>query len=269
MILEPVISLKVNGAGLTPHQLDVLLAVHQEGSQRKAGQKLGIATPVVHRYLFQMEAKTGVKLLKTSPLGTSLTVEGKQIALEYSALLARMKDDGATVVGGTISTEDLLLSVLSRLDGEAKYDLIIADDERNVRDFEAGLMDLVLLDDPLYAYEVDNAQIEEIAGDRLIHVDKGPSYMRYRYGAQRIGFRHLDSIGASYTVDGLTRYLPSLLRSNKSCFIAESLALRKGLKLSSSTDPNLLSYRILAIYRREKETISWLLRELKKERLDI
>ena len=254
---------------MTPHQLDVLLAVHQEGSQRRAGQKLKIATPVVHRYLAQMEAKVGARLLKTSASGTTLTEEGKQIALEYSALIARMEDGGATVVGGTILTEDLLLSVLSRLDGEAKYDLIIADDESNMKDFEAGLMDLVLLDDPLYAYEVENAQIEDIAADRLIHVDKGPSFMKYRYGAQRIGFRHLDSIGASYSIDGTTRYLPSLLRSNKSCFIAESLALKKGLKLSSATDPNLLAYRILAMFRVEKESISWLVRELKKERLDI
>ncbi len=269
MLLNPVISLKVNGAGLTPHQLDVLLAVHQAGSQRKAGEKLGIATPVIHRYLAQMEAKVGVKLLNTSPLGTNLTAEGKQIVSEYSALLTRMKDDGATVVGGTIMTEDLLLSVLSRLDGEAKYDLIIADDERNMKDFEAGMMDLVLLDDPLYAYEVDDAQIEDIAEDRLIHVDKGPSYLKYRYGAQRIGFRHLDSIGADYSVDGITRYLPTLLRSNKSCFIAESLALKKGLKLISATDPNLLTYRILALFRGEKESVSWLVRELKRERLDI
>jgi molybdenum-dependent DNA-binding transcriptional regulator ModE len=267
VLLKPVVSLKVNDAAFTPHQLDVLLAVHREGSKRKAGQKLGIATPVVHRYLSNMEAKAQVKLLKSSPSGTVLTEEGKQIALEYSALLARVKDDGATVVGGTISTEDLLLSAISRLDSESKYDLIIADDERNMKDFDAGLMDLVLLDDPLYAYEAENAQIDDIAEDRLIHVDKGPSYMMYRYGAQRIGFRHLDSNGIVYTIDGSTRYLPSLLRSNMSCFIAESLALKKGLKLSSATDPNLLSYRILALYHGEKEAVSWLLRELKRERL--
>ncbi len=269
MLLKPVISLRVNGASLTPHQLDVLLAVHQEGSQRKAGEKLGIATPVIHRYLAQMEAKVEFQLLKTSPLGTTLTLEGKQVVLEYSALLVRMKDDGATVVGGTILTEDLLLSVLSRLDGEAKYDLIIADDERNMKEFEAGLMDLVLLDDPLFAYDIENVQVEDIAEDRLIHIDKGPSYLEYRYGAQRIGFRHLDSIGTKYTIDGSTRYLPSLLRSNKSYFINESLALKKGLRLSSATDPNLLTYEILALHRGQKDTVSWLLRELKRERLGV
>lgn len=102
----------------------------------------------------------------------------------------------------------------------------------------------------------------------MIHLDKGPSYVRYRYGAQRIGFRHLDSLGLEYSIDGTSRYLPSLLRSNKSCFIAESLALKKGLKLSSATDPNLLAYRILALFRAEKDSITWLVRELKKERLD-
>ena len=71
-----------------------------------------------------------------------LSVKLLPIAQEYSALLARIKDTGSTVVGGTILTEDLLLSVLSRLDGEATYDLIIADDERNMKDFEAGLANL-------------------------------------------------------------------------------------------------------------------------------
>jgi hypothetical protein len=138
-----------------------------------------------------------------------------------------------------------------------------------MKDFKAGLMDLVLLDDPLYAYEIEDAQIDDIAEDRLIHIDKGPSYMKYRYGAQRIGFRHLDSIGIKYSIDSSTRYLPALFRSNKSYFINESLALKKGLRLSSATDPKLLTYWILAIHRGEKESVAWLLRELKRERLGV
>jgi len=267
MDLKPVVSLRVNGVALTPHQLDVLLAVYREGSQRRAAEKLELATPVVHRYLNQIERKVKARLLEASPIGTDLTEEGKKIALEYAALLERMKLGESIVVGCTIITEDLLLLVLSGLDSEAQYDLIISDDERNLKDFKAGLMDVVVLDDPLYAYEMEEGMFDEVGDDRMIHVEKGPSYLRFRYGAQRIGFRHLDATNVVYTIDGTVRSISPLLRSNKSYFINESLALKKGLKLMSATDPYLLTHKVLALYREESPEVMWLLRELKRERL--
>lgn len=267
MELEPVVSLRVNGVVLTPHQLEVLLMVHRTGSQRKAGEKLGLATPVVHRYLGQIERKAQVRLLTTSPMGTALTEEGEKVAMEYLALLERMKQGDSVVVGCTIVTEELLLSVLSRLDAEAKYDLIVSDDERNLKDFKAGMMDVVVLDDPLFAYELEEADFEEIGEDRLIHVDRGGTYLRFRYGAQRIGFRHLEATGRAFKVEGTTRSLAAMVRSNLSFFINESLALRKGFRLASSTDPNLLFHKILALYHGHRPEVDWLLRELRKERL--
>ena len=265
--LEPVVSLRVNGVAITPHQLEVLLAVYREGSQRKAGDKLGLATPVVHRYLNQIEKKARMKLLRASPSGTTLTKEGERVALEYMALLERMRLGDSVVVGCTIVTEELLLATLSRMDGEAKYDLIISDDERNLKDYKAGMMDVVVLDDPLFAYELEEANFEEVGEDRLIHVDKGGNYLKFRYGAQRIGFRHLEASGNPFRVEGTTRSMAALLRSNLSFFVNESLAFRKGLKLTSSTDPNLLSHKILALYQKQRPEVDWLLRELKRERL--
>jgi DNA-binding transcriptional LysR family regulator len=267
MRLDPVVSLRINGAALTPHQLEVLLAVYREGSQKRAAEKLGLAVPVAHRYLQQVERKVRAKLLEATPTGTKLTEEGKRIALEYAALLERMKLGGSTVVGCTILTEDLLLTVLSKLDEEAAYDLIISDDERNLKDFKAGMMDLVVLDDPLYAYEMEDALFEEVGEDRLIHVKRGAEYLRFRYGAQRIGFRHLESTHQPYSVVGTTRSLPTLLRSNSSFFVNESLASKKGLKLRSATDPEQLKHKILALHAVEKDEIAWLLRELKRERV--
>jgi DNA-binding transcriptional LysR family regulator len=265
--VEPVVSLRVNGVALTPHQLDVLLAVYRKGSQRKAAEQLGLAVPVVHRYLAQVEAKCGAALLITTPRGTELNDDGKGIAQEYAALIERMRLGESTVIGGTIITEELLLAVLSRLDPEAMYDLVISDDERNIKDFKAGLMDVVLLDDPLAAYDMEEVGFEEAAEDRLLHIDRGEKYVRFRYGAQRLGFRHLDSMQRSYSIEGTSRSVSALVRGNRSFFVNESLALRRGLRLSSSTDPELLKHKILAIYRKEDQEIDWLLRELRKERL--
>lgn len=267
MDVEPVVSLRVNGVALTPHQLEVLFAVYKEGSQRKAAERLHLAVPVVHRYLAQIEAKCRTKLLTASPLGTELNQDGLLLAREYSALLERMRTGGSVVVGGTMVTEELLLNVISRLDNEANYDLIISDDERNLKDYRAGMMDVVLLDDPLAAYEMEDVQFEEVAEDRLLHVDRGPAFVRFRYGAQRIGFRHLDSVGFKYSVEGTARSIGSLMRGNRSFFINESLALRRGLKLTSATDPVLLKHRILVLFGRTSPEVEWLLRELRKERL--
>jgi DNA-binding transcriptional LysR family regulator len=268
MRIEPVVSLRVNGVGLTPHQLEVLLEVYRQGSQRKAAERLGLATPVVNRALVQIESKTRTRLVEATPSGTSLNQDGMKLAREYSALLERMKKGEAVVVGGTVLTEDLLLSALSHLDQEADYEMVISDDERNLRDLRAGLMDVVLLDDPLYAYETEGAQFEEVAEDRLLYVDKGERHLQLRYGAQRIGFRHLDTIGRRYSIEGRTRSLPQLLRSNRSFFVNESLALRKGLKIVSAIDPQLLSHKILALFFEERPEVSWLLRELRRERLE-
>jgi DNA-binding transcriptional LysR family regulator len=264
--LEPRVSLEVNGVDLTSHQLEVITAIYRNGSQRSAARSLGISSPVLNRYLRQIEAKIRLKLAESTPTGTVLTADGERIAREYEALGVRMSKSSALVVGCTIITEDLLLSSLSKVDPEGKFDLVISDDQRNLKDFHAGMMDLVVLDDPLYAFEENEALFEEIGFDRLLHVDRGSTYLRFQYGAQRIGFKHLEVSGKTYRIERTERSLASLMRSNMSFFINESLAARKGLKMKSDTDPRLLRHEIMALYHEERPDITSLLQELKKQR---
>ncbi len=248
--------MEVNGTDLTSHQLEVITAIYRHGSQRSAARSLGITTPVLNRYVRQIEAKTNLKLAESTPSGTILTSDGEKIAREYEALRARMSKTTALVVGCTIITEDLLLSSLSRIDPEGRFDLVISDDQRNLRDFRAGMMDLVVLDDPLYAFDESEALFDEIGFDRLLHVDRGANYLRFLYGAQRIGFKHLEVTGKTYRVERTERSLTSLMNSNMSFFVNESLAARKGLKIKSDTDPRLLRHEIMALYHEERPDIS-------------
>lgn len=264
MEIEPSVSLRINGVTVTVRQLEVLAAVYSEGSQARAAEKLGISTPVLHRQLTQVQKRIGSRLIESSPTGTRLTPEGLHVVREYFALLERTRSAESTVVGCSIVTEDLLLSALSDLgDG---YDLIISDDQRNLKDFRAGLMDVVILDDPLYVFDMDDAVWEEVAEDYLIHVNRGRRYFRFRYGAQRIGFRHLDSINVDYTVEGTVSYLPSLINSQHSFFLNHSLAVRKGYNLRTSTDPSLLTHKILAVMVERTEKIDRLLKVLRERR---
>ena len=263
--IRPLVALLVGGRRLTTRQLEVLSAVHWEGSQNRAAARLGISTSVLNRYISQAEAKVGQSLVVTSPGGSELNELGMRVAMEYEALEARMKRGASTVVGGTIVTEELLLNALSKIDRQGVCELIISDDARNLKDFQAGMMDVMVLDDPLYLYDLEGVNWQEVAADRLLHVDNGPRYARFMYGAQRIGFRHLDMAGVSYEAEGAFRSLSALQRSGRSFFVNESLALRKGLALRSATDPSQLEHRINAVYRTESEFVRKLTSALRQE----
>ena len=94
-----------------------------------------------------------------------------------------------------------------------------------------------------------------------------PTYLRFLYGAQRIGFKHLEATGREYRIERTERSLAFLARSNLSYFVNESLAARKGLKLKSDTDPRLLRHEIMALYHEERADVTALLLELKKQRV--
>jgi hypothetical protein len=93
------------------------------------------------------------------------------------------------------------------VDPEGRFDLIISDDQRNLKDLRAGMMDMVVLDDPLYALDESDALFDEIGFDRLLHVDRGPTYLRFLYGAQRIGFKHLEMSGKDFRIERTERSL--------------------------------------------------------------
>lgn len=263
--VEPSIALKVGRKRLTTRQLEVIQAVQEEGSQNRAAHRLGISTSVLNRYLGQIEGKLGQPLLAASPTGTVLNETGERIAQEFKALEHRLRRGGEVVVGGTIITEELLLNTLSRVDPQGETELILSDDRRNLKDFQAGLMDILLVDDPLYLFELEEVRWQEIATDRLIHIDNGPRYARFAYGAQRIGFQSLDAEGVEYSVEGNYRSVPALLASGRSFFINESLVLRRGLRLRSATDPSKLEHRINAIYRKETPFVRKVVSALRRE----
>jgi molybdenum-dependent DNA-binding transcriptional regulator ModE len=265
--IEPSVSLVIGGKKITSRQLEALVAVYEEGSQNRAARSLGISTPVLHRYLTQLEERAGSSLTITSKRGTRLTREGRAVVREFMALKGRARSGESVRVGCSIITEDLLLNVLSKIDTMGPYDLIISDDERNIKDFRAGLMDVVILDDPIYAFEFEDAKWEEVAEDYLIHIKRGERYMRFRYGAQRIGFLHLESVGKEYEILGTVRSLPMLLRPKISFFLNQSYAAKKGLELKTSTHPQLLMHKIIAMYSDESREVERLINEMRRKRL--
>ncbi|MCL2333971.1 MAG: LysR family transcriptional regulator [Candidatus Methanoplasma sp.] len=252
----------INGKLITNRQLETLAAVAKAGSKTAAAKKLGISVPVVHRYIAAIEEAVGSPITISTPAGTKLNEEGMRILETYVTTELRCSDDHNFTVCCSPVTEDLMMSVLSALK-MTDVELVVSDDLHNIRMMRENLADFAIIDDPLYLFDAEEFEGTEIGYMGMVFVDNGPSFIRYRYGAQRVAFMFLDTMGRKYTIDSETFSLPELIGSKKSYFVDEFLLLRKGIKMKSAIDPKVLKHAITAIYRREDKTVARLIRALK------
>lgn len=266
MEIEIKTSMVVNGNNISARQLEVLSAISASGSKTAAAKMLGISVPVVHKYMASMEEAAGVRLMASTPNGTELTEMGLRL-LEVSDMMnSRCTDSRGFTVSCSPVTEELLLQALSS--SKVKANVVISDDYTNIRSLKEGLSDFIILDDPQLLEDVEDFVWSEVGYMDMIHVDNGPSYIRYKFGAQRIAYAQLDLQGAKYSVDAETYALSDLLNSNKSFFVDEYLLLKKGVKLKSATDKHLLRHSITAVYRREVKEVTRILRVLQSKHIE-
>jgi molybdate transport repressor ModE-like protein len=251
----------INGHIVTNRQLETLAAVAMSGSKTAAAKRLGISVPVVHRYISAIEEAVGSPITVSTPAGTKLNEEGRKVLETYVTTELRCSDDHNFTICCSPVTEDLMMSTLSALK-MMDVELVISDDEHNIRMMKENLADFAVIDDPLYLFDADEFEGIEIGYMGMVFVDNGPSFIRYRYGAQRVAFMFLDTMGRKYNIESETFSLPELLGSKKSYFVDEFLLLRKGIKMKSAIDPKVLKHSITAIYRKEDKTINRLVKAL-------
>lgn len=251
----------INGRKVSVRQLEALLAVQEEGSQTAAARRLGVSVPVVHKYIRLIEEAAGSPILVTTPAGSRLTEEGERIAGLARSMGHRCETDRGFTVCCSPVTEDLMMSVISSLKIQGA-NIVVSDDEYNNRMMREDRADLAIIDDPLYLFDAEEFEMEEIGYMGMVFVDNGPSFIRYKYGAQRVAFMFLDSEDRQYTIDSETFSLPELLGSNKSFFVDEFLLTRRNLRLKSAVDPKMLRHAITAIYRVETRNVSRIIKAL-------
>ena len=251
----------INGKTITTRQLEALLAVQDTGSQTAAARRLGISVPVLHKYMRVIEEAVGEPVLKTTPGGSTLTEQGERIASLARSMDHRCETERGFTVCCSPVTEDLTMSVISSLKIPGA-NIVVSDDQYNIRMMREDRADLAIIDDPLYLFDAEEFQMEEIGYMGMVLVDTGPSFIRYKYGAQRVAFMYLDSEDRQYTIDSETFSLPELLGSNKSFFIDEFMLTRRNLRLKSAVDPKMLRHAITAIYREETRIVSRVIKAL-------
>ncbi|UCE73100.1 MAG: LysR family transcriptional regulator [Methanomassiliicoccales archaeon] len=267
MKILPDLRLTVNDVTISMQQIKALFAIASTHSQNKAASILEISVPVLHRSLKDMEKKLGLELITTTHRGTRLTEEGKDIIEAYERYKKRMMSYPNTIVACSPLYFNLVQKIVSAIEREGyQIDLLVSDDDLNNHCLEMGLVGAVVFDDPIYIYKEKEAQeiyeVVEVIKDTLIHVYRGNKYLRYKFGAQRIGFSHIKAQGVKYEVVGMTRDTKFLLKSGHSFFINRSLARREGLALRSRTEPKLLMHSIFALRMGKGEELDALMLRL-------
>ncbi len=255
----------VNGRNISSRQLEVLSAINRLGSKTAAAKELGISPPVVQRYMAQMEDVAETRLMASTPNGTELTEMGLRLLEIADMMEYRCTDTREFTISCSPVTEELVMQAVSNT--KVKASIIVSDDYTNIRSLKQGMSDMIILDDPQLLSEVDDYEWLDVGYMDMIHVDNGPSYIRYRYGAQRIAYEQLELMGVKYSIDAETYLLSDLMDSNKSFFVDEYLLQRKGLKIKSATDKRLLRHSITAVYRREVKEITRVLRYLQSKHM--
>jgi hypothetical protein len=242
----------VDNVPISPRQITALITLASTHSQNKAAKIMGISTPVLHRSVKDLEEKLNVAVISASRQGTFLTPSGKEILEAYSTFESRLKNKPPpTVACSPLYAPLVQQAVLAAERDGYKIDMIVANDELTNQYLKMKLVGVVVFDDPVYVYGGaeggEKPEVMEIIKDTLIHIYRGNRYIRYKYGAQRIGFAHLKSMGVKYEIVGVTRDVKQLVKSQHSFFINRSLARREGLVTKSKTDPRLLSHSIFAL----------------------
>ena len=259
MDIKAEISLEVNGTLVTARQIEALLAVQDTGSQASAARRLGISAPVLNKYISAISAAAGADVLKTTPAGSALTAEGQEIAYAARTMALRCETGRGFTVCCSPVTEDLVLSAMSSSRSQESR-VVISDDENSIRMMRENRADFAIIDDPLYLFDAEEFEMQEM-------VDNGPSFIRYRYGAQRVAYMFMESSGREYTIDGETASMQELLKSGKSFFIDEIMLSRRNIRYKSAVDPKILRHAVTAIYRKETRSVSRLLKSIRSRTL--
>ena len=219
-----------DGHEITHRQMEALAALNDRGSMQKAAATLGLSTPVLHKYVREIEDKAETSLVTSTSRGSKLTPEGLELLKRFRAYELRLEDIATLRVAGTAVTERCLRSAATEISDRGKLCVVtIGTDDSNLRLVDEMRADLVVVDDALYA--MDRAQdvpSEEVGTDTLMHRDAGERYALPTFGAQRLAFRYLKERDIPYEVVR-TVHEPSLLNgSDLSYFVNRSL-VRSGL----------------------------------------
>ncbi len=265
---RPCVSFEFENGRVTERELRALASVGSNGSQLGAAKALGISIPVLHRRLSSAEVKVGVPLLETFNRGTRLTQHGIELVHAFEEYNRRTTPPNTPVIACSPIMRQRVHNALSIIERERRRTtVVVSDDEMNMSLFLSGQVDLLVLDDPLFAYEsLREHPVKEIGKDSLLMVDKGPRFARYRYGPQRMGFEYLKQEGIEHEEVRFVSNIDAILDAKLSFFVNNSMAHRKGLSRRSLSIKPIIEFSILAVVHEDSQSkVSGILNALSRQ----
>lgn len=247
--LEPEIVLTSSEGQITLRQLEVLKAISQERSQNRAAARLNISAAVLNRQLKELERKAKSRLVKTTKRGSELTLEGRQMLRILDAMCKRMVRSSELTIGCTPVSQAIVERVCTKLaQKKIKARLVISDDEANISMSSAGLIDIIFLDDPQFAYDFPKEnRVHEVTKDFLIHFERGKIYARLNSGPQRIGFDLLRQEKKEFEIRFNAFSPEDLIGSKLSFFVSKILLTNRRLEIPQSARTSRIPYGIYAV----------------------
>ena len=256
-----------DGQEITHRQMEALAALHAKGSMQKAAASLDLSTPVLHKYVREIEEKADASLVTSTSKGSKLTQAGVELLERFKAYELRLEDQPVLRVAGTVVTERCLLTAATELSDAGKdVAVTIATDESNLRLIREKRVDCVLLDDALYAMdEASQMQSAEIGTDMLLLRESGRRFAKLSFGAQRLAFRYLTEKDVPHDVVR-TIHEPTMLdRTDLSYFVNKSLIRTGIVKAEGARDQKWSVHSIIALKCSEHDDLEAFIEEASED----
>ncbi len=205
---EGLISLDINGEIYDYKLYQSLESLARTKSQRKSAKNLNISHTVFNRRILKAEDKLGVKLTRKVGNGTLLTQEGKDLLNEYRKYIVQIeKTSNINIAGGHISS-----GLLESIKHPFNINVYSSSDKDAFELAKRGAVDILTLDDPLIAYEL-NIDFTPIAYDYLVLISspeskeinsindlEGLEFVNVEGSAQRLAWNSLEHYDIDYNL---------------------------------------------------------------------
>ncbi|MER2013292.1 MAG: LysR family transcriptional regulator [Methanobrevibacter sp.] len=205
---EGLISLNINGEIYDYKLYQSLESLARTKSQRKSAKELNISHTVFNRRILKAENRLGVKLTQKVGNGTSLTPEGRDLLDEYRKYSIQIeKTSNINIAGGHISS-----GLLESIHLPFNINVYSSNDKDALELAKRGVVDILTLDDPLIAYEL-NIDFTPIAYDYLVLISspnskevksindlEGLEFVNVEGSAQRLAWNSLEHYDIDYSL---------------------------------------------------------------------
>lgn len=205
---EGLISLNINGEIYDYKLYQSLESLARTKSQRKSAKELNISHTVFNRRILKAENRLGVKLTQKVGNGTTLTPEGRDLLDEYRKYSIQIeKTSNINIAGGHISS-----GLLESIHLPFNTNVYSSNDKDALELAKRGVVDILTLDDPLIAYEL-NIDFTPIAYDYLVLISspnskevksindlEGLEFVNVEGSAQRLAWNSLEHYDIDYSL---------------------------------------------------------------------